>query len=152
MMYEGLVFIRWWCMKAMVLDAWRWWCMKAMVYEGDGVWRRWCMKVMVLDAWRQWCMKAMVYEGDGAWRRWCLMHEDDGVWRRWCMKATVHEGIFIGFFNLKTLTILQPSYFDQHLQPRGLLQPPWILILPTKFFCEIIRGWFFGVKESNGDS
>ena len=43
--------------------------------------------------------------------------------------------------------LLQPSYFNQRFQPRGCVATPWILV-----FCEIIYGYGFGVKESNGDS
>ena len=32
------------------------------------------------------------------------------------------------------------------------MQPPGILVFRTDFFCEIIHGYVFGVKESNGDS
>ena len=45
------------------------------------------------------------------------------------------------------LTFLQPSYFDQRLQPRGVVETPLILIFPIEFFCEIIYGYVFGVKE-----
>ena len=60
-----------------------------------------------------------------------MVPENDGVCRRWCMKATVHEGIFIKFFNLKIVTLLQPSYFDQRLQPRGVVATcPLDFVLP----------------------
>ena len=49
------------------------------------------------------------------------------------------------------LTLIQPSYFDQCLQPRGLhqgglMQPPWILVFSAEFFGEIIHWYVFGVK------
>jgi hypothetical protein len=51
---------------------------------------------------------------------------------------------------------MQPSYFDQRLQPRecikGVDATPWILVFSAEFFGEIIHGYVFGVKESNGDS
>ena len=50
------------------------------------------------------------------------------------------------------LTRVQPSYFDNVCNQGGLVQPLWILVFPTEFFCEIIHGYVFGVKESNGDS
>ena len=35
---------------------------------------------------------------------------------------------------------------------KGVVATPWVLDFPTDFLCEIIHGYVFGVKESNGDS
>ena len=55
------------------------------------------------------------------------------------------------------LTLIQPSYFDQRLQPRGVASrgvdaTPLDFGLLGRIFGEIIHGYVFGVKESNGDS
>ena len=51
------------------------------------------------------------------------------------------------------LTRVQPSFIDQRLHPGGSCNPPlgfWTS--RPNFFFEIIPGYVFGVKESNGDS
>ena len=48
----------------------------------------------------------------------------------------------------KELTRVRPSYFDQRLQPRGgCITPPWILVFPTEWFCEILMGIVSGSKN-----
>ena len=54
--------------------------------------------------------------------------------------------------NCVTGACIQPSYFDQRLQPRGMLQPPGFVTSRASYFVEICYGYVFGVKKSNGVS
>ena len=40
----------------------------------------------------------------------------------------------------------------ENAQEGGLIQPPWIVAFPSKFFENISHGYVFGVKESNDDN
>ena len=45
-----------------------------------------------------------------------------------------------------------PKVFRQPKTPKGVGTTPWIFAFPSKFFGNISHGYFFGVKESNGDN
>ena len=45
------------------------------------------------------------------------------------------------------LTRVQPSYFDQRLQPRGVDATPWILVFPPNFFVKFFMGIVSGSRN-----
>ena len=59
---------------------------------------------------------------------------------------TTTENCVTGAFNQAIST----NVYSQG--PKGDVVTPWIFDFSSKLFCEIVYGYVFGVKESNGDS
>ena len=73
------------------------------------------------------------------------------VWAGGGMHPPYPPGSVLGVNGLTRLPYNQAISINVSTQGE-LLQPPWILVFPTEFFCDIFHGYSFEVKESKGDS